>query len=88
MLVLAALGHGIFLRSQNAITSEADANTSCQQALVSHLADMRQESPNWALSEVSYDPSVDRWLCSFDKPGEKKTYVILKPKSGGFEVTN
>lgn len=68
------------------IASEEEAKASCEVALKSHLRDMKQENETWAITAVQFDSSVDRWLCTLT--GAKgKLYIILKPKTGGFEVS-
>ena len=88
-LVLVCAAFVVYLlipQTENVITSEREAKTSCEVALKSHLRDMKQENEAWAITTVQFDSSVGRWLCTLT--GAKgKLYIILKPKTGGFEVS-
>lgn len=78
-----------FLSAPNAdvITSEREAMASCEIALRSHLQDMKKEKEQWDIATIRFDSSTDRWLCTLEGTGGKKLYIILKPRTGGFEVS-
>jgi|SRR6267142_3277238 len=71
----------------NIINSEQEARTSCEIALESHLRDVKKEDEKWQIATVRFDSSADRWLCTLTDNQGKKLFIILKPKTGGFEVS-
>ena len=78
----------VFLPAEgNVITTEQGARASCEVALKSHLHDVKKESERWQVSTVRFDSSADRWLCTVAGEQGKKLFIILKPKTGGFEVS-
>jgi hypothetical protein len=69
------------------ITNEREARASCEIALRSHLQDMKRQKEEWDIATVRFDSSTDRWHCTLEGAGGKRLYIILKPKTGGFEVS-
>jgi hypothetical protein len=92
IVALVVIGAGaivyLFLPSAgNAITSEQEARASCEVALKSHLRDVKKEDEKWQITTVRFDPSTDRWFCTLAGDQGRKLFIILKPKTGGFEVS-
>lgn len=70
-----------------AISSEQEAIAACEIALKSHLRDVKKESEKWQMTTVRFDSSTDRWLCTLAGNQGRKLFIILNPKTGGFEVS-
>ena len=87
VVIVAAIAYVLFRPTGNVITSEAEARASCQVALQSHLRDVKKENEKWQIATVRFDASSDRWFCTLAGDQEKKLFIILKPKTGGFEVS-
>jgi hypothetical protein len=83
----AALVYLFLPPTTNVITSEQEAKASCEIALKSHLHDFKKENEKWEIAIVQFDPSVDRWVCTLTGADARKLFIIMKPKTGGFEVT-
>ena len=72
--------------SSRVIATTEEATRSCQVALKSHLADMKQ-TDTWQTSSVTYDKAADRWLCTLNDQQGRRLFIIIKPQTGGFEVS-
>ena len=74
--------------TDDVIRSEPEARASCQVALASHLRDFKKSDEKWQIVEVRFESSTDKWFCVLTGDRNKKLYIILKPKTGGFEVSS